>query len=69
MQEIYYLMTKTAAGKGPKGPMTSCSFINDLKESKARRKDLALGWIDYKKAYDMIPHPWILERLGLVGTA
>ena len=32
-----------------------------LKESKARRKNLALGWIDYKKAYDMIPHPWILE--------
>ena len=40
-----------------------------LKESKARRKNLALGWIDYKKAYDMIPHPWILECLGLVGTA
>lgn len=40
-----------------------------LKESKARRKNLALGWIDYKKAYDVIPHPWILECLGLVGTA
>ena len=40
-----------------------------LKESKARRKNLALGWIDYKKACDMIPHPWILECLGLVGTA
>ena len=41
-----------------------------LKESKARRKtDLALGLIDYKKAYDMKPHPWILECLGLVGTA
>ena len=40
-----------------------------LKESKARKKNLALGWIDYKKAYDMIPHPWILECLGLVGIA
>ena len=40
-----------------------------LKESNAREKNLALGWIDYKKAYDMIPHPWILECLGLVGTA
>ena len=39
-----------------------------LKESKARKKNLALGWIDYKKAYDMIPHPWIPECLGLVGT-
>ena len=40
-----------------------------LKESKARKKNLALGWIDYKKACDMIPHPWILESLDLVGTA
>ena len=37
-------------------------FIDEmiLKERKARKKNLALRWIDYKKAYDMIPHPWIL---------
>ena len=40
-----------------------------LKESKPRKKNLALGLIDYKKAYDMIPHSWILECLGLVSTA
>ena len=40
-----------------------------LKESKARKKNLALGWIDYKKACDMVPLPWILECLSLVGTA
>ena len=40
-----------------------------LKESKARKKNLALGWINDKKAYDIILHPWILECLGLVGTA
>ena len=40
-----------------------------LKESNARKKNLALGWIDYKKTYDMIPHPWILECLGLLGIA
>ena len=40
-----------------------------LKESKARKKNLALGWIDYKNACDMVPLPWILECLGLVGTA
>ena len=27
------------------------------------------GWIDYKKAYDMVPHSWILESLRLVGVA
>ena len=24
-------------------------------ESKTRQKDLAMAWIDYKKAYDMVP--------------
>ena len=26
-----------------------------LNESKTRRKNLAMAWIDYKKAYDMVP--------------
>ena len=27
-----------------------------IKEVESRNKDLALAWIDYKKAYDMVPH-------------
>ena len=27
-----------------------------LREAKSRKKNLVMGWIDYKKAYDMIPH-------------
>lgn len=38
-----------------------------LKKSKVRRKNLTLGWINYKKAYDIMPHPWILEYRGFVG--
>ena len=34
-----------------------------FREVKRRRKNLAVAWIDYKKAYDMIPHSWILECL------
>ena len=30
-----------------------------LNESKNRRKNLAMAWIDYKKAYDMVPQSWI----------
>ena len=26
-------------------------------------------WIDYKKAYDMVPHLWIIECLDLLGVA
>ena len=36
-----------------------------LKEVRKRRKNIAMGWIDYKKAYDMIPHSWILECLRM----
>ena len=26
-----------------------------LSENKTRRKNIAMAWIDYKKAYDMVP--------------
>ena len=28
-----------------------------------------MGWIDYKKAYDMVPHSWILEIVEMFGVA
>ena len=28
-----------------------------------------MAWIDYKKAYDMVPHSWIIECLDLFGVA
>ena len=39
-----------------------------LKEVKQRKKGLAKGWIDYRKAYDMIAHSWILESLKGLGV-
>ena len=35
------------------------------KDRKSRNKNLAMAWIDYKKAYDMVPHLWIIECLDL----
>ena len=32
-----------------------------LQEVKRRKKNLAMGWIDYRKSYDMIPHSWVIE--------
>ena len=40
-----------------------------IKEVKSRDKNLAMAWIDYKKAYDMIPHSWVRECLDLFGAA
>ena len=39
-----------------------------LREVKQRKKNLAVGWIDYRKAFDMIPHNWILECLKIFGV-
>ena len=29
-------------------------------EVKSRNKNLAMSWIEYKKAYDMVPYSWIV---------
>ena len=28
-----------------------------------------MAWVDYKKAYDMVPHSWLLEVIGMMGVA
>ena len=40
-----------------------------LRDCKKRRANLSLAWIDYKKAYDMVPHSWITECLDMMGCA
>ena len=40
-----------------------------IKEVKSRNKNLAMAWIDYKKAHDIVPHSWIIECLDLFGVA
>ena len=40
-----------------------------IKEVKSRNKNLAMAWIDYKKAYDMVSHSWIIKCLDLFGVA
>ena len=40
-----------------------------IKEVKSRNKNLAMAWVDYKKAYDMVSHSWIIQCLDLFGVA
>ena len=40
-----------------------------IQEFKTRNKNLEKAWIDYKKAYDMVPHSCIRECLNLFGVA
>ena len=40
-------------------------YIDKHIESKNRRKNLAMAWIDYKKAYDMVSQSWIINCLKM----
>ena len=60
-----------------KGCRKSSRGTNDLlyidraviKEVKSGNKNLAMAWIDYEKACDMVPHSWIIECLDLFRAA
>ena len=36
--------------------------------SKRRKTNLSMAWIDYKKAFNMIPHSWLIECLEIYGA-
>jgi hypothetical protein len=38
-----------------------------LQERKSRKKNLCMTWIEYKKAFDKVPHSWIDKPLELIG--
>ena len=40
-----------------------------MKNCKRRKTNLSMAWIDYKKAYDMVPHSWIIHTMKMVGMA
>ena len=40
-----------------------------LRDFKKRRINLAMAWIDYKKAYGFGPHSWIIECMDIAGSA
>ena len=40
-----------------------------VKDCKKRLTSLAAPWIDYHKAYDMVPHSWIQKCMEVFGVA
>ena len=40
-----------------------------LMACKRRHTHMTMAWIDYKKAYDIVPHSWIVECLEMSGIA
>ena len=39
-----------------------------MMNSKRRKTNLSMAWIDYKKAFDMIPNSWLMQRLEIYGA-
>ena len=61
---------KKGCKKGSRG--TKDQLLVDkaiLKNCRRRLTKLSMAWIDYKKAYDKVPHSWILKCLEMVGAA
>ena len=60
-----------------KGSSRKCQGTKDqlmidrciLQNCRKRKTNLSMAWIDYKKAYDMVPHSWITTTMGMVGLA
>ena len=40
-----------------------------LRDCKRRQRNLAMAWLDNRKAYDIVPHSWILECMEMFGIA
>ena len=58
--------SQKGVGRGTRG--TKHKLVIDKTvagDSRRRSTNLAMAWIDYKKAYDSVPHSWILECLEL----
>ena len=56
-----------------KGGISNCNgcvdqlLINSmvLDDAKKHQKDLSIAWIDYQKAFDSVPHDWIIQSLKM----
>ena len=70
-EEIYgFMEKKTMLPEEQKGGRKGSMLYIDrmiMKEVKARKRSIAVAWIDYRKAYDMVPHSWIVECLESIG--
>ena len=51
------------------GGTNDLAFVDKMimREVKMRKWNLSMIWIDYKKAYDMVPHLCIIDCLETVG--
>ncbi len=49
--------------KGRRGCLDAHVIAMVAAETKMRHRNLSVGWVDYQKAFDMVPHPWLKQVL------
>ena len=58
-----------ALSEGTRGCQDSLAIDQAiLDEVRERRRDLAVAWIDFQKAYDMVPHKWLRKVLKMISA-
>ena len=65
----YYLIIEEQKGNRRHSRGTKHQLLIDkmiLRNSRRRKTNLHVTWIDYKKAFDSLPHSWIEKCLEIV---
>jgi hypothetical protein len=60
----------TRCCKGSKGCKDQLLISKTImQEFKSRKNNLCKAWIDYQKAFDRVPHSWIIKSLEIIGIS
>jgi len=46
---------------------STADFKSNTTRMQKHEKSLSMAWIDYQKAFDRVPHRWIIKSLELIG--
>ena len=60
--------TKRKWKKVPRDERSTCNRCI-LQNCRKRKTSVSMAWVDYKKAYDMVPHSSIITTMRMVGLA
>ena len=66
--ETYHLIPEEQKGCSTQKQGTIDQLLIDkmiLQNTKLKQKNLSTAWIDYKKAFDSIPHDWLIKSLEI----
>ena len=64
----YYQKNKKEIEESVKDERSTCKRCI-LQNCRKRKTNLNMACVDYKKAYNMVPHSWIITTMGVIGLA